>query len=36
LAFLEIAFPTVSGAKPAMEELVAFLAGNLEEHEALP
>lgn len=32
--FLQIAFPAVPRLRPAMEELIAFHAGNLEAHEA--
>jgi hypothetical protein len=32
--FLQIGFPAVPALLPAVEEVVAFLAGNLEIHEA--
>jgi hypothetical protein len=34
LARVEAPFPAVSGANPVMEELVGFLARNLETHKA--
>jgi hypothetical protein len=34
LRSFQIAVPTVSGPKSAMEELVAFLTGDFETHEA--
>src|SRR5882672_1363493 len=33
VTFLQVSFPAVPGAKPAVEEVVAFLAGNFEAGE---